>query len=144
MSNMHRAAQFAALLCVFGSSTLWSQTVRPVVPRPSPRPRVEPCWQQVGISKSAMQERAAIGRETRAQVEAVCANASLTPQQRQQEIRQIRQQARSREEALVSPSQQQALRACQQERASAHPSFAGLHHGTGTGPCGEMATAAPT
>ena len=139
---MGKTAGFIAT-CVFVlfSCTLyiWAQVTPPVVTRPGRQPRVEPCWQQVGISKSAMEERTAIQRETHAQVEAVCANTSLTPQQRQQQIRQIHEEAKQRMEALVSPAQQEALHACQQEREAAHPpATGGLHHGGGTGPCGEL------
>lgn len=144
---MRKTARFiASFVFVLFSCTLclWAQITSPAVTRPARQPRVEPCWQQAGISKSAMDERAAIQRETRAQVEAVCANASLTPQQRQQQIRQIREEAKQREEALVSPAQQEALRSCQQERAAAHPPAAGgLHHGGGAGPCGELPAAHP-
>lgn len=145
---MGKTARFVAtFVFVLFSCTLcvWAQVTPPVVSRAGKQPRVEPCWQQAGISKSAMEERAAIQRETRAQVEAVCANTSLTPQQRQQQIRQIREEAKQRMEALVSPAQQEALRACQQERAAAHPpATGGLHHGGGAGPCGELPATHPT
>jgi hypothetical protein len=41
---------------------------------------------------------------------------------------------------LISPAQQQALRACQQERAAAHPGHVGgaPHGGGASGPCGEI------
>jgi Spy/CpxP family protein refolding chaperone len=144
---MGKTARFVAtLVFVLFSCTLyiWAQVTPPVVTHAGKQPRVEPCWQQVGISKSAMEERAAIQRETRAQVEAVCANSSLTPQQRQQQIRQIREEAKQRMEALVSPEQQEALRACQQERAAAHPPATGGQHHGGTGPCGELPETHPT
>jgi hypothetical protein len=143
MSKFARLVEIVIFVCLLGTCALWSQIATPVAPRPGQRPRVEPCWQQAGISKSAMQERGAIARETRSQVEAVCANSSLTPQQRQQQIRQIHRQAKERQDALVSPSQLEALQACQKERAGAHPPAPGLHHGGGLGPCGEPA-AVPT
>ncbi len=143
MFRVARSAKTIMFVSVIATSALWSQIATPVSPRPGPRPRVEPCWQQAGISKTAMQERAAIARETRSQVEAVCANSALTPQQRQQEIRQIHQQAKEKQDALVSPSQLEALQACQKGRAGAHPPAPGLHHGGGLGPCGEPA-AVPT
>src|ERR1700747_3844372 len=51
-----------------------------------PNQRQEPCWQVAGISKSAMEQRRSIQQKTRSEVEAVCAESSLTPQQRQQKI----------------------------------------------------------
>jgi hypothetical protein len=119
--------------------------VRPVHPvqAPGARPRLEPCWQQAGISKSAIDERNAIGRETREEVEAVCADSALSPQQKQQRIREIRLQAKERTEGLVSPQQQEALIACQKERAGNHPAAPPVHHAP-AGPCGEpLATTGP-
>jgi hypothetical protein len=107
------------------------------------RARQEPCWKQLGVSKTAIEEREAISRERRSQVEAVCADSSLTLQQKQQRIREIRQQAKERSEALISPQQDEELRACQKERAASHPPSPGVHHGGGeTGPCAELTTPA--
>ena len=103
------------------------------------QPRQEPCWQVAGISKGAMQQRQAIQQRTRSEVEAVCAEASLTPQQRQEKIRQIRQQSKAELDALVSPSQMEELKSCQMSRnhggghGGAHPGV-----GAGHGPCGEL------
>ena len=145
MSRLARSLASVGVLVLLCSSTLWSQIAPPVATRPGRQPRVEPCWKQVGISKTAMDERAAISRETRSQIEAVCANSSLTPQERQQQIRQIREQAKQRMDALVSPEQQEALRACQQSRAANHPAAPGVHRGGGgTGPCGELTTTHPS
>lgn len=128
----------------FSLLSVWlgsAQVVRksPAQPVPQERVRQEPCWKQVGISKTAIEEREAISREKRSQVEAVCADSSLTPQQKQQKIREIRQQARERSEALISPQQTEELRVCQKKRAASHPPSPGVHHGGGeTGPCGEL------
>ena len=53
------------------------------------QPQQPPCYEVAGVSKAAIEERQNVARSANAQVEAVCANASLTPQQRAQEIRQI-------------------------------------------------------
>ncbi len=103
-----------------------------------------PCWQEAGISKSAMEQRQAIQRRTKAEVEAVCAETSLTPQQRQQRIRQIHEQAKQELDALASPQQMEALKSCQMSRnhGGGHP----VGHpvaGGGHGPCGEL-PAGPT
>jgi len=99
-----------------------------------------PCWEQAGISKAAMEQRKQIQQNTRSQVEGVCANSSLTMQQKQQRIREIHQQAHQESEALITPEQQQAMKACQQSRAASHPSVPHAGH-AGTGPCGEMPSA---
>ncbi len=119
--------------------TLLAQTAPVRVP-PALHPHQQPCWQQAGISQSAMQQRRQIERSTHAQVQSVCADSSLSPQQKHEKIRQRREQAHLQVEGLVSPSQQQALRACQQERAAAHGGHVGgIHPGVGgRGPCGEL------
>jgi len=118
--------------CAFAQSP-----VIPVRPVPHPvqaaKPKLEPCWQVAGISKSAIDQRSMIGRETRQQVEAVCANTSLSPQQKQQEIKQIREREKQQMEGLITPEQQSALRTCQQER---NPPAPHVTHAP-TGPCGE-------
>jgi len=95
--------------------------------------RRQPCWQQAGITRSAMQQRKAIGEKTRSQVESVCNDSALSPQQKQEQIRRIHQQARVQLDAVMSPEQQRALKSCRMERDEAE----GLVH-SGRGPCGEI------
>jgi hypothetical protein len=99
-------------------------------------PRQVPCWQQAGISQSALQQRKQIEESTHSQVEAVCSDSSLTPQQKQQKIRQLRQEARKQVEGLITPQQEQALKSCRAGRGEA-THVGGMHGGVG-GPCGEM------
>ena len=116
---------------------------RPVATAHPQQPHQPPCWEVAGISKSAMEQRQAIQRRTHSEVEAVCADPSLSQQQRQQKIRQIHEQAKQELDALVSPQQMEALKSCQQSRNGG--SHAGLGHpsagGGGRGPCGEMISA---
>jgi hypothetical protein len=106
----------------------------------APQPHQPPCWQEAGISKSAMEQRRAIQRRTRAEVEAVCAESSLTPGQRQQKIRQIHEQAKQEVDALVTPQQTEALKSCQMSRnhGGGHPGVPHPPAGGGHGPCGEL------
>jgi fructose-1-phosphate kinase PfkB-like protein len=135
MSKRTSAALCFTVLLV-SSLSVTAQVRRRVVVA---RPHEEPCWQVAGISKSAMDERQMIARQTRAEVEAVCADGSLTPQQRQQRIREIHQQAKQKSEGLITPQQQEALQACQKQRAANHPpTFGGVHRAGGNGPCGEQ------
>jgi hypothetical protein len=101
----------------------------------------EPCWQQVGVPQTAIQQRDAIARERRSQVEAACADTSLTPQQKQQKIREIRQQAKERIDSVITPQQQQDIQACQRERAASHPTAPAVRHAA-AGPCGELTSPA--
>src|SRR5438034_7035028 len=108
---------------------------------------VKPCWEVAGISKSAIAERRRIEQETRSQVQSVCNDSSLNEQQKREKIREIRQQSHQQIDALISPQQQEALKACQKERAAARGGSAG--HGAGGihrggGPCGEMTAPKPS
>lgn len=104
------------------------------------RGRRQPCWQQVGISQSAAQQRRQIEENTRAQMESVCSDSSLSAQQKEQKIRQLREESRRQAEALIGPQQEQALRSCRQQRGEGrggHGGHGGGMHGGG-GPCGEL------
>jgi len=108
---------------------------------------VKPCWEVAGISKSAIADRRRIEQENRSQVQSVCNDSSLNEQQKREKIREIRQQSHQQIEGLVSPQQQEALKACQKERAaargggSAGHGAGGIHRGEG--PCGEMTAPKP-
>jgi hypothetical protein len=109
------------------------------VPPGGVKVRQEPCWQEAGVSKATMEQRRSIEQGVRSQVSAVCADSALTPQQRNEKIREIHQQAHQELEALITPQQQEAMKACQESRQ--HPSGGRppvAHVGGGTGPCGEM------
>jgi hypothetical protein len=109
------------------------------VARP-PQSHQPPCWEVAGIPKSAMEQRRAIQQRTSAEVEAVCANHSVGPQQRQQRIRQIHEQAKQELDALVSPQKMEALKSCQmsRNRGAGHPGGGHPVAGSGHGPCGAM------
>ncbi len=111
----------------------------PTTMRPG-RARREPCWQVAGISQSAMQQRKSLEENARSQVQSVCNDSSLTPQQKREKIRQIHQQTQQQVEGVITPQQRQALQACRQQRGEgAHMARGGrVMHGKGGGPCGEM------
>ena len=135
------AATLALLSVAAGAQTAPVRRQSTVPGHSAGAPHQEPCWQVAGISKSAMEQRHSIQQNSHSQVEAVCADSSLTAQQRNQKIRQIHEQAKQQMDALVSPQQMQSLKACQSSRAAAHPSTGGHHVGgvaSSGGPCGEM------
>ncbi len=112
------------------------RTGPPAASRPTPRPRVEPCWAVAGVSKSAIQQRRVVAQQARQEVEAVCANSSLSIPQKRQQIQQIRQRERQEIDAIITPAQQADMRSCQEQRNGGH---GGGHVGGGHGgPCGEM------
>lgn len=86
-----------------------------------------------------MEQRRVIGQQTRQEVEAVCASASLSGAQKQERIRGIHQPERQQMEALISPGQREAMHVCQQERGGgAHLGGGHLGGGHGAGPCGTL------
>ncbi len=125
-------------------ATLAQVPVRPPIQvgrRPGRTARQEPCWQQAGISKGALQQRKSLEQSARAEIQSVCANSSLTPQQRREQIRAIHERTRQQVDALISPQQREALRACQEARSGGHAGRGGFHGGgggRGEGPCGEL------
>jgi hypothetical protein len=107
-------------------------------------PHQPPCWQQAGISKAAMEQRRQIEQGTKSQVESVCADSSLTQQQKHAKIKEIRQQSRQQMESIITPQQLDELKACNAERnAGRTATSAPRPGGSGTGPCGETASNAP-
>jgi len=148
------------LLCLgltvaISASTLFGQARSPqgspsgVAAKPSTvqTPHEPPCWQEAGISKATMEERKQIEENAHSQVQAVCADSSLTVEQKREKIREIHQQAKQESEGLITPEQRDAMKACQQSRAAAappHPSVPHTHPAAApTGPCGEILTPAP-
>jgi hypothetical protein len=123
---------------------IWAQSTTPKNTLPSSTnphspntlTKKEPCWQQAGVSRSALEQRHQIAAQMHQQIESVCHNSSLTAQQRHQQIQQIREQAQSRMSGLVSPSQMQSIKSCRAQRGESVGG--GMHHGSGMGPCGEM------
>jgi len=100
-----------------------------------------PCWQQVGISKAAMEQRRTIEQSLHSQVGSVCADSSLTDQQKLEKIKEIRQQARSQMEALIPGQQLQELKACNEQRS---PHAAPGQPKARTGPCPGMGGNGPS
>lgn len=104
---------------------------------PNPQQRMgrqggqEPCWEVAGIQKNAIEQVWALERETHSQVEAVCSNSSLTPQQKHVQVRELREQTHQKVESLITPEQSKALESCRQERGMEHQA---VH---GEGGCGE-------
>ena len=142
MTRIKRFGFAAVVLTLLSTYPLAAQTSpSPVSPRGATATRPahqSPCWQQAGISQSAMQQRKQIEESTRSQVESVCSDSSLTPQQKQQKIRQLHQESHKQVGGLIKPQQEQALKSCRASRGEG-PHMGGMHGGGG-GPCGEMAS----
>ena len=102
-------------------------------------PKQTPCWQQAGISKEVMEQRKTLEQQAKSQVAAVCADTSLTAQQKREKIKAIHQQTQQQVQALITTDQQAALKSCQAARKEAQTeNGGGPHPGAGKGPCGDM------
>jgi len=143
--SWHRTALFTTLAPTLLLAGLAEKTIAQAPIRTAPptvpgtvakHPKQEPCWEVAGISKSVIEERRSIERQAHQEVEAVCADSALSPQQKRQEIRQIHQREKEQIDAIISPEQREALRSCQQERSAGH--VGGGHPGVPRGPCGEI------
>jgi hypothetical protein len=137
MTRMRQFAFAVTVLTFLGMYTLAAQTASTSAsPRGTTATHQEPCWQQAGVSQSALQQRKQIEESAHSQIESVCSDSSLTPQQKQEKIHQIHEQAQKEAGGVISPQQQAALKSCRQSRGEA-PHVGGMHGG---GPCGEMAS----
>jgi len=129
---------FCASAYLFSAAFLFAQSTPPSGSAPNPQARrggVPPCMQQAGIDPSVMEQFKSIQREMHSQVQGVCSNTSLSPEQKHQQVKEIRQQARQKMDGLISPEQQKKLTACRQERGEQHPGMGGA--GAGGDGCGE-------
>jgi len=122
-------------MVIFSCSLTFAQATPPSSGSPSsPQAgRQEPCWKQAGISRSVMEQHQQIERDAHSQMASVCEDTSLTPEQKQEKVRQIRQQTEEKMNALITPEQQSTLHACQQQRRGGN-----MAHHEGAGPCGNM------
>lgn len=104
-------------------------------------PKKEPCWEVAGISKASMEQRHALAQQAKQEIRAVCANSSLTLEQKREQIRAIHEREKQQVNGLVTPQQEEALKACRASRGhgGGHGGFGGGGHGMG--PCGEMPSA---
>ena len=137
---------FGVLLC---ASLVAAQAVPSGTNSNSTAPRRgqnRPCWQQAGVSQSVMQQRRSLEQNTRSEIESVCADSSLSQQQKHQKIQQIHAQARQQIQGMMTPQQEEALKSCRAQRGEGRHEGGGsggrsMHEGggRGQGPCGEMA-----
>ena len=78
MSRMRQFGFAVGVLILLGTYQLAAQTATPPAsPRGTTPNRQKPCWQQAGISQSALQQRKQIEESTRSQVESVCKDLPL-------------------------------------------------------------------
>src|SRR5215472_6547031 len=106
---MHRRITIFVILFV-GWFALISRAQQPA--KGSASQKTEPCWEQAGISKSVIEQRRSIQESTRSEIQAVCSEPNLSEEQKREKIHQIRQAAREKADAMISPAERQHLEAC--------------------------------
>ncbi|HLZ39455.1 MAG TPA: hypothetical protein VKQ11_00745 [Candidatus Sulfotelmatobacter sp.] len=84
------------------------------------------CFQKAGLDKSVMGQLMSIQREAHSQIEGVCSNTSLTPQQKHQQVEEIHRQAHEKLGGLITPEQEKELMACRQQQQGGNQSGDGL------------------
>jgi len=104
---------------------------------PVGRHRQPPCWQQAGITKDVMQQRRSLEQAAHSQIASICADSSLSAQQKREKIREIHQQTMQQVQARMTLQQQEALKSCQAQRHGGQGGAPHPHEGGGMGPCGE-------
>jgi hypothetical protein len=98
----------------------------------------QPCWQEVGISRAAIDQRRSIEQSTRLEIEGICGRPGLTDAERRAKIAEIRQSAQAQINAVISPEQRASLNACNKSRqpsSGARPGAGGGVPHPGGGPC---------
>jgi hypothetical protein len=126
MTKMKCFGFAATLVTLLGTYPLAAQTATsPVSPGTTPTHK-QPCWQQAGVSQSAMQQRKQIEETTHSQIEAVCSDSSLAPQQKQQKIQQLHQEAQKQVVGLITQQQEAAIKSCRESRGEG-PHMSGVH-----------------
>ena len=77
------------------------------------------CFQKAGVSDSVWQQVRSIRQKTVQQAAAICQNSTLTPEQKQQQVKQAHDQAEQQIDALLTPEQLAGVKSCRAERFSA-------------------------
>ncbi|HEY1657462.1 MAG TPA: hypothetical protein VGG14_03890 [Candidatus Sulfotelmatobacter sp.] len=133
--GMIRKISRLAVVIGFSAVALWAQSAPPSGNTPSspPQGRPEPCWKQAGITLSMMEQHQQIEHDAHSQIASACEDSSLTPQQKQEQVKQIREQSEEKTKALIPAEQLNALHACQQQRHGGN-----MQHHPGAGPCGNF------
>lgn len=102
-------------------------------------PRGTPCWQQAGVPQDVMDKIKGIRAKGHADVQAVCADTSLSDAQKRDKAREIRNSTHEQVMALLTPEQRKAVNQCREERGNGagRGAHRGGHGGRGN-PCANV------
>ena len=142
---------FVALIVILLSPALLlgqdQQSAPAAQPAPAPQARRRgmepPCFKQAGVSDETWQKIMGIHKATHEQVVGICENSSLSASQKRDQIRQARRQTQKQVHDLLTPQQQDAVKACRQQRRAGHQGMGGrmeggMHRGGGGDPCARI------
>lgn len=116
-ANMHKIASQQRRIGQPAQTVQYRPLQRVAHPKP---PQPEPCWKVAGISQETMARRRSIEQQTHQRVRQICANSSLSDQQKREQIQEVRKAANEEILGLTTPEQRAALKQCNQERAQQH------------------------
>ena len=82
-------------------------------------------------------------RNARGEVASVCSDTTLSPQEKQQKIRQVNIEAHQQAAGLLSTEQQQAIKACQQQMGGVGKGRSGVSQSDPCAGFGEAGSSSP-
>lgn len=145
-----KGSLFAALIVILLSPALLlgqdQQSAPTAQPEPAPQARRRgmepPCFKQAGVSDETWQKIMGIQKATHEQVVGICENSSLSASQKRDQIRQARRQTQQQVHDLLTPQQQDAVKACRQQRRENRGEMGGgrrrMRRGGGGDPCARI------
>ena len=101
-----------------------------------------PCFKQAGVSDETWQKIMEIHKANHQNMVGICENTSLSAQQKRDQIKQAFRDTQKQVHDLLTPQQQDAVKACRQERRGERQGMGGgmrMHRGGGGGdPCARI------
>ena len=74
------------------------------------------CFQKAGVPDSVWEQVHSIRQNAHQQAATICQNASLTPDQQRQQVKQTHALAKRQIDALLTPQQLEGVKMCREER----------------------------
>ncbi len=102
-----------------------------------------PCFKQAGVSDETWQKIMQIHKANHQNMVGICENTALSAQQKRDQIKQAFRDTQKQVHELLTPQQQDAIKACRQERRGERQgmggSMGGMHRGgRGGDPCARI------
>lgn len=101
---------------------------------PMHRGNMQPCLREAGIDRSTLERLQSAQGKMHEQIQQVCSSTSLSPEEKQKQVQEIREKAHQKIETLLTSDQREKLIACRQQHGESTP---GILRGAEGGGCGE-------